>query len=86
MNILYLIAASCIVTAQAADPPAEPIADVKKVVEKVGDAAKAVIDAAIGPDVTAKGGWTYDYTQNGRDWGSLVSSNNAVNYCGETLN
>ena len=37
-------------------------------------------------DVNASGGWTYDYSQNGADFGSLVSSNNAVNYCGNKLN
>jgi len=41
---------------------------------------------AIKSDPAATGGWVYDYAQNGKDWGTLVSSNNAVNYCGETLN
>lgn len=38
------------------------------------------------PDPEAKGGWTYDYKQNGADWKNLVSSNKAINYCGQTRN
>jgi len=90
--IIGLLCISCMVS--AVDPP-KVVADVAKVVD---DAKKVVKDAnatltsltkkvePVGPDAKAKGGWTYDYKQGGADWDKLVSSNNAVNYCGQTRN
>jgi len=75
----------CIVTVMAADDPVpEPAA-----VATTSDAA-AGAEGADAKDsdskVEAKGGWTYNYAKKGQDWGSLVSSVNAVNYCGEKTN
>lgn len=67
---------------------------------KLKDALGNVADAALknatataakpvdpnAPDPNAVGGWTYDYKQNGADWPKLKSSNNAINYCGQTRN
>ena len=70
----------------------------KDALDKIGDIAKALNGTANetkkikepvdpnAPDPNAKGGWTYDYKQNGADWGKLVSSNRAINYCGQTRN
>jgi len=64
---------------------------VKDAIAGVADALKNATKVAKpvdpnAPDPSAKGGWTYDYKQNGADWKNLKSSNNAINYCGQTRN
>lgn len=79
--------------AAAADALNDP--KLKDALDKIGEIASAIngtgkadnkpVDPNA-PDPNARGGWTYDYKQNGADWGSLVSSNRAINYCGQTRN
>lgn len=85
MNKLLKLALLGIATVMAADPPAEPATTKAADDTKAAD-GEAATDTKVGETSPGVGGWTYDYANKGNDWGKLVSSNNAVNYCGEVNN